>query len=162
LAYLLPYVEQDNVYKGILEVTPTIFAPNTTEGAWAYSHGPWDFLDDNVPHSQWFGVGAGYPKAANATIKTYIGPADNMDSSTPLSGVIDGGFFNARPPELLHFIFYDWVYDVPGYGRELGCTNYLGVGGAYGAVQPGDPNPAHTPWVPYTGIYYANSQTKIT
>jgi prepilin-type N-terminal cleavage/methylation domain-containing protein/prepilin-type processing-associated H-X9-DG protein len=161
LAYLLPFVEQDNVHKEILRVAPTVFQANTTEGAWAYSREPWDFQDPNVPQSRWCGTGGGYLKAANARIKTYLCPADNMDDDTPLFGVIDGGFFNARPPELLYFLFYDYVYDVPGYGRELGCTNYLGVGGAYGVVQPGDPNPIHVPWVPYTGIYYANSRTRF-
>ncbi len=52
------------------------------------------------------------------------------------------------------------MQDVPRYGRELGCTNYLGVGGAYGKVQDGDPNPFHRPLAPYTGIYYANSWTR--
>jgi prepilin-type N-terminal cleavage/methylation domain-containing protein/prepilin-type processing-associated H-X9-DG protein len=160
LAYLLPYIEQDNVYKKILEVAPTIFEPNTTEGAWAYSRRPWDFQDSNVPRSQVNGTGGGYPKAANRSIKTYLCPSDNMDTSAPLLGIIDGGFFNARPP-LLYYLFYDWVQDVPDYGRELGCTNYLGVGGAYGQVQPGDPDPYHAPWVPYTGIYYANSGTCV-
>jgi prepilin-type processing-associated H-X9-DG protein/prepilin-type N-terminal cleavage/methylation domain-containing protein len=168
LAYLLPYIEQDNVHKDILKVAPTIFAPNTAEGAWMYSRGPWDIQDRNVPPSQWVGAGLGYPKGAdgtggaNARIKTYLCPSDNMADDRPQIGVIDGGYFNARPPQLLYFIFYDWVYDVPGYGRELGCTNYLGVGGAYGDVQAGDLNPNHTPWGPFKGIYYANSQTKVT
>src|SRR5262249_40877404 len=56
--------------------------------------------------------------------------------------------------------FFDWVYNAPGYGAELGRSNYLGVGGAFGVVQPGDPSPVDAAWVPYTGIYYDNSQTR--
>jgi prepilin-type processing-associated H-X9-DG protein/prepilin-type N-terminal cleavage/methylation domain-containing protein len=160
LAYLLPYVEQDNVYKEILTVAPTIFDPYTREGAWMYSRGPYDFQDPNVPLSQWNGTGGGYPKAANVTIKAYLCPSDSMDSARPLMGVIDGSCFNGAPP-LPYFLFYNWVYNIPGYGAELGCTNYVGVGGAYGQVQAADPNPAHAPWAPYTGIYYANSRTRL-
>jgi prepilin-type processing-associated H-X9-DG protein/prepilin-type N-terminal cleavage/methylation domain-containing protein len=156
LAYLLPYIEQDTVYK---QIPATLFDPNTTAGAWAYSSPPWDFQDPNVSSSQVNGTGGGYPKAANTRIKSYLCPSDDMDSSAPVY-VIDGGFFNARPP-LLYYLYYDWVLDVPGYGRELGCTNYLGVGGAYGQVQIGDPNPYHAPFVPYKGIYYANSRTRV-
>jgi prepilin-type N-terminal cleavage/methylation domain-containing protein len=161
LAYLLPYVEQDNVYKAILKDAPTIFAPNTTEGAWMYSRPPYDFQDRNVPLLQWNGTGGGYTTAANTPIKTFLCPSDSMDSSRPQIGIIDGSCFNGSPP-LPYFLFYDFVHDVPGYGRELGCTNYVGVGGAYGRVEPGDPNPAHNPWRPYTGIFYANSRTKVT
>src|SRR5947208_1173440 len=48
LAYLLPYVEQDNVYK---QIPPTLFDPKTTVGAWAYNYPPFDFNDKNVPSS---------------------------------------------------------------------------------------------------------------
>src|SRR5262249_7815458 len=53
------------------------------------------------------------------------------------------------------------VYPVPGYGKELGRSNYLGVGGAFGEVQPGDPTPAHATWARYKGIYYCNSKTRF-
>jgi hypothetical protein len=81
LAYLLPYIEQDNLYKSI---PSTLFGPNTSDGAWAYSYKPWDFDDSSVLVSQWNGTGGGYPKAANATIKTYLCPSDNMNDDTPL------------------------------------------------------------------------------
>jgi prepilin-type N-terminal cleavage/methylation domain-containing protein/prepilin-type processing-associated H-X9-DG protein len=157
LAYLLPYIEQDNVYKGI---PSTLFDPNTTAGAWAYGTPPWDFQDPNVPPSLWNGTGRGYPEAANVPVKTYLCPSDTMANGAPLHGVIDGGFFNTRPP-LPCALFYDYVHYVPGYGKELGYTNYLGVGGAYGQVQNGDSNPIHQWWAPYTGIYYAGSRTSV-
>jgi prepilin-type processing-associated H-X9-DG protein len=58
--------------------------------------------------------------------------------------------------------YFDWVYNAPEYGAELGRGNYLGVGGAFGVVQPGDPYPGDAVWVCNTGIYYDNSQTRVT
>src|SRR5262249_22970777 len=55
---------------------------------------------------------------------------------------------------------YDWIFNVPGYGKELGRSNYVGVMGGYGKVFPDDP--VHSQWAPFTGIYYANSATRIT
>src|SRR5262249_53099212 len=52
LAYLLPYIEQDNVYKELYNFDPpgaqprltpgALFLPNTTAPAWAYGYGPFD------------------------------------------------------------------------------------------------------------------------
>ena len=54
----------------------------------------------------------------------------------------------------------DWVQNVPNYGRELGRSNYLGVGGPFGNVDPNDA--FHAQWYPFKGIYYANSRTRVT
>jgi prepilin-type N-terminal cleavage/methylation domain-containing protein/prepilin-type processing-associated H-X9-DG protein len=158
LAYLLPYIEQDNAYQ---QIPPTLFDPNTTAGAWASNYGPFDF-EDGVDPAFWLGIGKGYPKAANTIIKTYLCPSDNMGSNPdPNLRVVDGGVFNGYPPRLACLVWLDWVYNIPNYGRELGRTNYLGVMGAYGRVLPGDPDPTHDQWRPYTGIYFANSRTQI-
>ena len=77
--------------------------------------------------------------------------------SNPQLGVIDGTLFNTTPP-VGWYVCNEVVLNVPNYGRELGRSNYLGVGGAFGQVQPGDPTHAQV-WVQYTGIYYANSKT---
>ena len=153
LAYLLPYVEQDNVYN---KIPQTLFDPNTTQGAWAYSYGPWDFEDHNVSINQWNGTGANYPKAANAKIATYLCPSD-PGVSAPY--VIDAFIIRCRPPSMPWGWAWDWVLNIPGYGRELGRTNYLGVGGGYGKVDPDDP--IHQPWTPFAGIYYNNSKTRM-
>src|SRR5262249_43674335 len=100
-------------------------------------------------------------RVANVRIKAFLCPSDAMDLDTSQLGVIDGGFINGRPP-VPYLIGYDSVRDVSGYGRELGCTNYLGVGGAYGQVQAGDPAPAPAAWVPSTGIYSVTSRTRLT
>src|SRR4051812_30095134 len=42
LPFLLPYVEQDNVYKGIMAVNPEYLKLNSVAGAWAYNTPPYD------------------------------------------------------------------------------------------------------------------------
>ena len=156
LAYLLPYIEQGNVYEELYAFDSGLFLPNSTSRAWAYGYGPFDFQDPNVTPSQWNGTGAGYPKAANKSIKTYLCPSAPVVSAPY---VADGSWFNANA-QLGNQMWFDWVYNIPGYGRELGRTNYLGVGGAYGLVPTSDTG--HQPWAPFTGIYYANSSTRFT
>ena len=72
LAYLLPFIEQGNVFYELYNFTPpppepglapgALFQLNTTCPAWAYGFGPWDFEDRSIPHSEWNGTGKGYPK----------------------------------------------------------------------------------------------------
>jgi prepilin-type processing-associated H-X9-DG protein len=165
LAYLLPYLEQDNVYR---QIPPTLFDPNTTAGAWAYNYPPFDFNTPGVTLIN----GTGYLKpAADAQIKTFWCPSDNVQnaSTTPngnpyAHGVIDGaGFYlphSKYTPGNGGFVYCDWVMDVPSFGHEIGRTNYLGSGGGLGKVDPGDtPN---LPWSPFTGIYYMSSRTRIS
>src|SRR5262249_53510028 len=50
LAYLLPYMEQENVSR---EIPNTLFDPKTTAGAWAYNYPPFDFnAPGGVPPNQ--------------------------------------------------------------------------------------------------------------
>jgi prepilin-type N-terminal cleavage/methylation domain-containing protein/prepilin-type processing-associated H-X9-DG protein len=157
LAYLLPYIEQDNVYK---QIPSTLFDPKTTAGAWAYNYPPFDFNDPSVPSSMRNGTGYLKP-AADAQIKTYLCPSNNATSTSVQLGIIDGAGFYI-PAD--HHVYVDYVLDWPNYGHELGRTNYLGVGGGYGKVDPSDnvaPDFNWTNWGPYTGIYYMNSKTSI-
>ncbi len=153
LAYLLPYVEQDNVCRAL---DPALFLLNTTSPAWAYGSGPFDFQDPGLSPSQLNGTGGGYPKAVNTNIRTYRCPAD---PGAPGAYVVDGFMWNLLPP-VGFYLGYDWVVNVPGYGREMGRSNYLGVMGAQGKVTPDDVG--HQAYAPYLGVYYANSQTRIT
>ena len=157
LAYLLPYIEQDNVYQQLYSFAPGLFQLYSSTPAWAYGYEPFDFDDGSIPTSLWNGTGKGYPPAANTNIKIYRCPAD---PGTQAPVVLDAMLFSDTPP-LCWCVSWDWVYNVPAYGAELGRSNYLGVGGAFGVVQPGDPTPLHAAWVPYTGIYYDNSQTRV-
>jgi prepilin-type N-terminal cleavage/methylation domain-containing protein/prepilin-type processing-associated H-X9-DG protein len=164
LAYLLPYVEQDNVYNQLYAFDPGLFQLYSKSPAWAYGYGPWDFGDPNVPWAAKNGTGRGYPKAAEAKIPTYRCPADPGEKGpvankhTGTFAIYDGVGINTRPPVGFYFAC-DWVVNVPGYGHELGRSNYLGVAGGFGAVWPDDA--VNHPWADFKGIYYANSQTRI-
>jgi len=156
LAYLLPYVDQDNVYKDLYKFDPGLFQRNSTIPAWAYGYQPFDFQDLGVSQSQWNGTGGGYPKRINTNIQVYRCPSDPGVSG---EFVFDGLMWNFQPP--VGFVLgFDWILNIPGYGRELGRSNYVGVMGAQGRVPPGDQG--HAPWAPFTGIYYANSATRVT
>jgi prepilin-type N-terminal cleavage/methylation domain-containing protein/prepilin-type processing-associated H-X9-DG protein len=165
LAYLLPYIEQVNVYQQLWNFNPpgaglapgALFQLNTTCPAWAYGFGPFDFQDPSVPPSLWNGTGKGYPEVINTKIKTYLCPAD-PGTSAPY--VVDAHMWN------FYYDPYGWVdgqidtlYNIPGYGAEMGRTDYTGVGGASGKVSTMDAVDAV--WSPYIGIYYENSHTRV-
>jgi prepilin-type N-terminal cleavage/methylation domain-containing protein len=146
LAFLLPYIEQDNVYK---QLDPRYFQFDTTIGAWAYNTPPFDFQgkagvtypnDGNGPN------GTGYPKICDAHIKTFECPSDNPYVQTSGGGVIDAYFITASGS-----YYIDYVWDWPGYGHEMGASNYVACAGRLGQADP-----------TYTGAYYANSKTKLS
>jgi prepilin-type N-terminal cleavage/methylation domain-containing protein len=147
LAFLLPYVEQDNVYK---QLDPNLFKFNTTSGAWAYNTAPFDF-QSGVPAGSVNGTG--YPHAADARISTFECPSDNAgDVTIPISGyggITDGMWTAPAPPPFVGSVDYDFVNDVPGFGHEMGATNYMGCAGYIG------------PSYSYCGPYYQNSKTRI-
>jgi prepilin-type N-terminal cleavage/methylation domain-containing protein/prepilin-type processing-associated H-X9-DG protein len=162
LAFLLPMMEQDNVYSQIMKATAgpparSFFDPNTTLGAWAYNFPPFDFNDPSVTQTN----GTGYLKpACDAVIKSYLCPSDNSGQGNNLNlGIIDGyGFYIPPQNPLGPHVYVDYVLDVHNYGHELGRSNYLGCGGAYGKVDPSDT--VFGQWRPYCGIYYTSSKTK--
>jgi prepilin-type N-terminal cleavage/methylation domain-containing protein/prepilin-type processing-associated H-X9-DG protein len=166
LAYLLPFVEQDNIYKvlqadlGNAQGLPAgeLFRLNTRRGAWAYNTPPFDF---NTPGSG-SANGTGYLHVIDAHVKSYECPADNLYG--PLqTGVIDAYYTTSG------FIWIDYVNDVPGFGHEMGGSNYIGNSGWLGNVAAYIPPP---PAPPPTGKYdsnprkwcgplFANSTTKL-
>ena len=132
LVFLLPFIEQDNVYK---QIPQGYLQLGTTTGAWAYNTPPFDFAGGNA---------TGYLKLADARIKSYLCPSDNMDTAVPTGGVIDA--YWTEPGQ----IWIDYVYYAKGSGAEMGMTNYIGCAGYLGNYGK------------YKGIYYNNSQTKFT
>jgi prepilin-type N-terminal cleavage/methylation domain-containing protein len=147
LPFLLPYVEQDNVYK---QIDPTLFQFTTTTGAWAYNTPPFS-TDGNM---------TGYNHIADTHIKTFVCPSDNSQDSGVTAGIIDAYFVaplgsGSNPGELNQWI--DYVLDTPGFGHELGASNYAANGGAMGNDQQSGDN-----YTPFDGPYFANSKTKIT
>jgi prepilin-type N-terminal cleavage/methylation domain-containing protein/prepilin-type processing-associated H-X9-DG protein len=127
LAYILPFVEQANVAN--LMPTNLLIIPGTG-GAW------------------W---GNGWV-AANNWIKSFLCPADNLQSITPTTGVfaylyeqgysLNSGYFGGSYP-------------------SLGRTNYAASAGALGNVSSSSEgsDSFYGQWV---GPYYSASRTKIT
>jgi len=153
LVYLLPYMEQGNVYN---QIPTDEFSLTTTEGAWAYSTPPFDYQSGV---SQVNGTGIA-PWAQNVHIKSYECPSDNLYGPVG-TGLVDAYFYFSP-----NYIAIDYIFDVPGFGHEVGRTNYIACNGALGTDSglcgipiPGNPNP---PWSAFVGVYDTNSKTKIT
>jgi len=138
LTYLLPYIEQDNVYKIIPQEVlqhPVIAPVNSSGPTW------WGSISVTGPN----GAGATAPTvvASRANIKTYLCPADSAENKTQTTGVFIGltisgstltGTYNANG----------------GNANDSGRTNYVGCAGQFGDAYS------------YSGVYTANSKTKIT
>jgi prepilin-type processing-associated H-X9-DG protein len=171
LVQLLPFLEQDNVFS---QIPQAYFNPLTTQGAWAYNTAPFDFqvISGGTLYVNLNGTGypgspvrnANYPAVVpagpmDAHIKTLECPADNLYVSG--SGVAQGAL-PGSPMVVWDFIWLesgaiwaDWILDVPGFGHEVGRTNYIGCAGWAGDLP-----------LPYTGInvrgiYTRNSNTKV-
>jgi prepilin-type N-terminal cleavage/methylation domain-containing protein len=152
LPFLLPYVEQDNVYK---QIDLALLQFNTTAGAWAYNTPPYDSMTPGgyPPYNSAFLAGGGpnwtgYPHIADTKIKAFVCPSDNAQDVTippERGGVIDGRFITTAGNN-----WADFVWDWPNFGHELGAANYIGSAGYRGLYDP-----------QYTGPYYQNSKTKI-
>jgi prepilin-type N-terminal cleavage/methylation domain-containing protein/prepilin-type processing-associated H-X9-DG protein len=146
LAYLLPYIEQGNVFN--LIPTP-YFTLNTTQGAWAYSTPPYD--DQSGVPSQYVNY-TGYPHWADTHVKTYECPSDNpyANVSALSDAVIDAFFIQ----ESTGSYYIDYVYNYPGFGREMGASNYIGCAGLRSDGTDADAKQ-------YKGVYAATTATKI-
>jgi prepilin-type N-terminal cleavage/methylation domain-containing protein/prepilin-type processing-associated H-X9-DG protein len=164
LVYLLPYVEQDNLYSQILALNPPqdYISLNTTTGAWAYNTPPNDFQSGS-PISN----GTGYPQILQAHIKTFECPSD-----TPYVGPGTGCWANCGIIDAYWVdsgsIWIDFVADqgspspgAPDFGHLLGRSNYIGCAGGLGANNGGNGNEQAGGWDLYKGIYFQNSQTRI-
>jgi prepilin-type N-terminal cleavage/methylation domain-containing protein/prepilin-type processing-associated H-X9-DG protein len=138
LCFILPYIEQDNIYK---LMNPNYFQLGSSLQAWAYGTPPFDYQSGVTPTN-----GTGIDPWANNKIKTYLCPSDNMDTASVSGGVIDAYWTETGS------IWIDYVYDIPRFGHEIGRSNYIGCAGYLGADSSAR----------YAGIYYRESQTKIT
>jgi prepilin-type N-terminal cleavage/methylation domain-containing protein/prepilin-type processing-associated H-X9-DG protein len=181
LAYLLPYMEQDNVYQKLVgnnggNTAPNapignLFDANTIAAGWAYGYPPFDTqVPGGVPP---FGPnGTGYIKVADAIIKSYQCPSDSVQDAVTTEGfgkgspggIWDWYSYTYYAPDNTGVYYYwisgDLVYDWPGFGREMGRTNYIGCSGGLGKV-PVDTYRGTAGWSPFVGIYYSGSKTKI-
>ena len=109
LVYLLPYVEQDNVYK--------LFLTNR----------PADYLDVTKRYPPWWNYGSSV-QAAFVKIKTFVCPSDNPESSS-------GGTYamlHCFPTGPNDVLLYGDGFANSGGGNLLGRTNYVPVTGFFG------------------------------
>jgi prepilin-type N-terminal cleavage/methylation domain-containing protein len=107
LGYLLPYVEQDNVYKNMMSGVPA------------------DYLSPGLMYPSWWTIGS-TAQASLTSIKTFLCPSDFAERSDSEVGalttyVIPGGF----RVDIGYFT-----------GIPIGRTNYVGVAGYAGQAYP--------------------------
>jgi prepilin-type N-terminal cleavage/methylation domain-containing protein/prepilin-type processing-associated H-X9-DG protein len=164
LVYLLPYMEQGPIFN---QIDPKYLAFNTNLTAWAYAYPPFDYQVKGGYPAADGPNGTGLPAWANNRVKSYECPSDGGLYSTidpdNYYGVWDAYFYyNAKDSKgvLQNYIAGDYVYDWPGFGRELGRTNYIACNGGLGTDDTSS-RPGGSSWVPFLGVYYINSKTKI-
>jgi prepilin-type N-terminal cleavage/methylation domain-containing protein/prepilin-type processing-associated H-X9-DG protein len=140
LAFLLPYIEQDNIHK---QVPAAYFDPKSAVATWAYSTGPYD------PNGNQTGI---LPAAANK-IKTYECPSDNVNEikTTGMADEYYPGYTNAAT------VYIDYLPPPTSGYLFPGATNYIGCAGGLGGYM----GRADATYLLYPGIYYVNSWTKI-
>jgi prepilin-type N-terminal cleavage/methylation domain-containing protein/prepilin-type processing-associated H-X9-DG protein len=177
LAFLLPYVEQGNIYNAILALPlqdnpnkspgADLFKLNSGAGAWAYNYPPYDFKTPGGYPTSVGPNGTGYPHIADAHIPIYECPSDDLyqtippvmsdgNGGTQNGGVIDGYWISGA------HAWVDFVWDQPGFGHELGGTNYIANAGYIGPdVSASLSNQFDSTATRYVGPYYQNSKTKL-
>jgi prepilin-type N-terminal cleavage/methylation domain-containing protein/prepilin-type processing-associated H-X9-DG protein len=161
LAYILPFMEQDAIYKGLVidagwtPPAPYVYVqgelfrldsatqPNY-HGAWAYNTPPFDYQSGVVPPNV---NGTGYNHFADFHVKNYECPADNLYG--PLTAYPNGGVIDAYWVES-GSIWIDYVNNYPGFGMDMGGSNYIGNSGYIGDLDPRT-----------VGPFYRNSKTKL-
>jgi prepilin-type N-terminal cleavage/methylation domain-containing protein/prepilin-type processing-associated H-X9-DG protein len=146
LAFLLPYMEQNNIYQ---QIPLSYFDPLGTAGAWAYNFPPYDFDLGIVDLGTGFN-GTGLPAFARPHVKSFECPSDNMYAGTT-TGIIDAYFVDAG-------LWIDYLPNAPGLTDDLGGSNYIGCAGYYGDRSG---NGALGPFGQFKGIYYRNSKTRF-
>ena len=146
LATLLPYVEADNVKKLLTyqEAIPTwIAGPQPSGGNYPYPNGQageawWTGWYQGVINSA---IASQNQAAAQAKIKMFICPSDNVENQTPTAGVITGmhwfyGSSIGTTPSW--WIAEPWAGYAPAaptaFWLALGRTNYMPCSGGSGIL----------------------------
>ena len=160
LVFLLPFMEQQNIYNAIYSLPGLpgnlggrdYFNVNSKCGAWAYWTPPFDY-QSGVPSK--FVNGTGYPHIADTRVKSFECPSDNLYQTLatyPSGGPIDAYWVDSGS------IWIDFVADYPGFGHEMGRSNYLGCAGYLGDGADGSGVAGAQK---YRGMYIRNVPTKI-
>jgi prepilin-type N-terminal cleavage/methylation domain-containing protein/prepilin-type processing-associated H-X9-DG protein len=139
LAYILPYMEQDNAYKLIPSslFTPSAVKAAPTDNLYGPDPGP-PPTDGNSPPNPWFGS-AGAVRAAQTRIKNFECPSDNPYGPVRGTGAYTYSFF--IPPSRVRAEVVDFASDTGGVVTtssggtiNFGLTSYLGCGGYAGRI----------------------------
>jgi prepilin-type N-terminal cleavage/methylation domain-containing protein/prepilin-type processing-associated H-X9-DG protein len=159
LAFLMPYVEQQNAYNIAMTMAPQVFSPTGTQGSWFYTFPPIDTFNGVTAGVQ-NGTGYGFTPAM-VKIKDYICPSNAPEippamypggnNGNALGYVdcfwVDGGSFwvdFAPNPSPLQMPY--------GLCSYIGCAGWLGDNASASGVTGTDR---------YCGIYFRNSQTTV-
>jgi len=120
LAFLLPYIEQDNVYR---QLDPKLFNMGAPENADFWLPNYW-----NVSTSIVVPLGAAY----NTNIQTYVCPSANDVDTGSGSGpsVMYHTYKTSATAFTVSRYYNEWVD--PYFSERLGPTHYIGVGGYAG------------------------------
>jgi hypothetical protein len=146
LAFLLPYVEQNNVYN---QLPAALFQYGTTSTAWAYSTPPFSGDGNNT----------GFPVVCNAQIKSYQCPSDNAQDTSVTTGIWDMLMWYSAANGWTG----DYVLNTPGFGAELGATNYVPNGGSLLDAPPSADTASNGAFlISCVGPFVKNSKTKLT
>jgi prepilin-type N-terminal cleavage/methylation domain-containing protein len=142
LAHLLPFIEQDNLFRQFPTEAFDIDAPMNlgTVGG---------------PTSAWWFVPSMF-NAAKARVPTYLCPSDNADTDTPLYNVyyafgqVQYTFYGVRDPI---------EAAAQGPSVVLGRTNYGAVGGTIGKGSEAAPGDAF--YLQYEGLFFNRSKVRF-
>ncbi len=143
LAFLLPYVEQDNVYRQ-LQVNWNVDGPKDDPAA----------NPAGSPGAAWW-LNSTNRALANTKIKTFLCPADSMGDVTPTYNVyyafgsVNYNFYGVRDSS---------EGGAQGPSITLGRTNYLSVQGCIGGP---DAAPGDQFYGQYKGMFYNRSKVKL-
>jgi prepilin-type N-terminal cleavage/methylation domain-containing protein len=172
LAYLLPFIEQDSIYR---QIPSGYFDPIGTTGAWAYNTAPFDFQlgwTYDRTYAPLGENGTGVLAAAVLQIKSYQCPSDNAATTIPVAGYIaafyltPAGYISGNTGGGSVSPWQLWVDYLPiptNATLNVGVANYIGSGG-YHVLSAGF-LPQHYASLPgvtsWPGVYYADSKTHI-
>jgi prepilin-type N-terminal cleavage/methylation domain-containing protein/prepilin-type processing-associated H-X9-DG protein len=142
LTMILPYVEQDNLFKQIDMVQNTnVYNPPEDQGT------------SGVPRETAWWFNSSTFLLGQQKIKMYLCPSDTMDTDEPRYNVYLG--FNCN-----YLTFYGWRFNgedvAPGPSRVLGRTNYQPLAGSVGRAK--DIHPFYQTW---EGVYYVRSKVTL-
>ncbi len=134
LAYLLPFVEQENAYRliPVSMLVPMTVSASPTNNLFGFDPGP-PPTNGTKPGNGWFGSTGAF-QAASTRVKTFECPSDNPYGPVQGTGAYTYSFF--IPPSSVRAQVVEFPShsggEVPPF--HLGLTNYLGCGGYAGRV----------------------------